>query len=90
MAFSPFLFRDGEKTKNSRPCIIVLGQEIKSCGATRLDVYSRPLCAYDNMQTLDNGVSSSGLPNAKMFQLALESPFSPELLYRTSTIGGSL
>ncbi len=53
----------------------MLGQEIYSCGATRLDE-NRPLNAYNHMLTFFDGESGSGAHTKNKFVLiALESPF---------------
>ena len=80
----------------------LLGQASKylienACGATRLDGIDHPLCAYQHMQTIDNGESAPShilgkdsyiRPLSVLF--ALRSPFREDILCCDLTIRSSL
>lgn len=56
----------------------LLGQDLNSCGTTRLDApAARPLCAYNHMRTFVHGGphSVAHTPGCRRFLIALGSPF---------------
>ena len=77
--------------KNPVPAKFFAGTGVKSCGATRLDAKSRPLCAYFHTQTFVHGESCPGA-HTRAFALSDCPRKSIQLraLHRPHTAGGSL
>jgi hypothetical protein len=91
--FQLFIGRRTEiKAKNPVPAINLLGREKTSRGATRLDVKTHPLFAYQHTLAFINGDTGPGAHTQvfKPFPFALRSPFGICAFRCPHTVGSSL